>query len=92
MKLFGIKFYNPFKPHIVVDAFGVYWVRKYELLNGWQYYDGNSFWCHKIHARGGCAFSLYWIIEKLKKTQSTLITEKERIKKQKTPDKVVHGY
>lgn len=34
MKLFGIKFYNPFKPHIVVDGFGVYWVRKYELFSG----------------------------------------------------------
>ncbi len=88
MKLFGIKFYNPFKPHIVVDAFGIYRVRKYELFFGWEYYDGNGYYFHnKTYAN--FYFSLDSAKEILEEAQASLILEKERSKK-KAPDKVVH--
>ena len=32
-----MKFYNPFKPHIVQDANGNFWVRILEFLWGWKY-------------------------------------------------------
>lgn len=33
-----IKFYNPWKPHIVEDGFGRFWIRKTSPF-GWQYYS-----------------------------------------------------
>ena len=90
MKLLGIKFYNPFKPHIVIDGSGVYWVRKYELFWGWKYYDGSPYWDNKIYAN--CSLSLVSAKERLKEAQNYLILGKERSKTKKTSDKVVHGY
>ena len=90
MKLFGIKFYNPFKPHIVVDSFGVYWVRKYELFFGWMYYDGGHYWHNRTYAN--YSLSLVSAKERLEDAQKYLILEKDRSKKKKTSDKVVHGY
>lgn len=43
MKLFGIKFYNPWKPHIVVDGFGCYYVRSIGVF-GWKYWWDECFW------------------------------------------------
>ena len=40
-----MKFYNPFKAHIVQDANNKYWVR-YLSWAGWMYIDRNgSDWC-----------------------------------------------
>ena len=33
-----MKFYNPFKPHIVTDG-EKYAIRKFKLVIGWQYFD-----------------------------------------------------
>ena len=89
MKIFGIQFYNPFKPHIVVDAFGIYWVRKYVLFWGWKYYGAYGyFFPNKIWAdyRKELAFAQDSLTEAFLYEQK----EKERNKKLKTHDKVVH--
>lgn len=36
-----MKFYNPFKPHIVLDPDGYYYIRRFRYL-WWQY-----LWCHR---------------------------------------------
>lgn len=46
-----IKFYNPFKPHIVEDGFGKFWIRALSIV-GWTYYnkDDKKFWFVKGYA------------------------------------------
>ena len=63
---------------------------KYELFWGWQYYDGGHYWNNRIYAN--YSLSLVSAKERLKDAQNYLILEKDRSKKKKTPDKVVHGY
>lgn len=41
-----IKFYNPFKPHVVMFNNGKFGLRKYEMWTGWLYYDQTN---HQVH-------------------------------------------
>jgi len=43
-----MKFYNPFKPHIVEDGFGKFWIRVLGVID-WEYYyrPTGDFYCSK---------------------------------------------
>lgn len=72
-----IKFYNPFKPHIVEDGFGKYWIRRLSIL-GWNYYDKDDkkFWF--VKAFGDSFGSLYEAMMELQNAKENLKRNKER--------------
>lgn len=37
-----MKFYNPFKPHIIQTYRGSYFIRVFKILNGWCYLSHNN--------------------------------------------------
>lgn len=87
MKLFGIKFYNPWKQHIVVDGFGLYRVR---IMKGviWKYWDDGYFtsfrdWSMPVR-------NLWSAEHELEKVKKFIAGEKEYSKKKSISDKVVH--
>lgn len=88
MKLLGIKLYNPFKPHIVVDGFGKYRIRIYSVL-GWKYWGGNLFYCSEFYADNDCK-NLELALEKLREAEDYLVKEKTRKKLLKIKYKVVN--
>lgn len=55
-----MKFYNPFKPHIVQDGFGEYFVRKlsfWMLLPCWKYMTSHGYFYNYWAGLGGYGFS-----------------------------------
>lgn len=87
MKLFGIKFYNPWKPHIVVDGFGRYYVRVHTIF-GWEYWGDNWFCGQKFYADSSIHLEI--AREKLREAEDYLVKEKTRKKLLKVKYKVVH--
>ena len=74
-----MKFYNPFKWHII-EQYGRFWVRKFEL-HGWAYMSTNdSIWSWRF-ATSDCAFySIESAQEKLNKYPSQLKEYKDKQK------------
>lgn len=87
MKLFGIKFYNPWKPHIVVDGFGLYRVRIMKGT-GWKYWDNDYLTSVKEWSMPNK--NIWYAEYELEKTKQFIAEEKEYSKKKSVADKVVH--
>lgn len=87
MKLFGIKFYNPWKPHIIVDGFGLYRVR---IMNGigWKYWDNGYLTYFKEWSTP--VRNLWYAEHELDKVKVFIAETKEYSKKKSVADKVVH--
>ena len=84
-----MKFYNPFKPHIVVDGYGRYRVRKWVFGLGWSYLTDYNYWAGKdsvntsvFSTKEGAKLQYEFFLEALVKKK--LAEQKSKI------EKVVH--
>lgn len=88
MKLFGIRFYNPWKPHIIVIGTGYYLIRV-KIGVSWKYWDNaGDFYFSKIFASHFS--SIEEVQKELKNAATYLIEHKSHRKKLHFSDKVVY--
>ena len=83
-----MKFYNPFKPHIVVDGLGVYRIRKW--LFNWVYLTCGNNWLPKIYL-GVETFCSYVTAKNSMESYVILKTREKIEEKLKQKEKAVHG-
>jgi len=87
-----MKFYNPFKPHIVKNGHGQYLVRKFQLnfdMLGWTYIAEGWYWTQNIvYKRTYSSYEAAQADMKLKLEHEATAQLNEELRDK---EKVVHG-